>query len=70
MPDNKQTILELGGAIFSKSREVKVNQIIKWAGDEYESREDYINLAVQSNVQLNRTLEDIRKYYIQESKTI
>ena len=43
-----------------------INKIIELAGDEFESHEDYINLAKLSNYQLRSNIISINNYILNE----
>lgn len=43
-----------------------INKIIELAGDEFESQEDYINLAKKTNYQLIKELIHINNYILNE----
>mgnify|MGYP003335541448 CR=1 FL=1 len=44
-------------------RKILINEIIKLAGDEYESKEDWIELASKTDDELIHTLIGIANYY-------
>ncbi len=47
------------------TRRKKIDYIIKWSGDEFETEQDYVKLAKLSDYQLNKTIIKINNYLIQ-----
>lgn len=54
---------ELTIAINNENRAIKIDTLLKYAGDEFESESDYIELAKMGNDSLNKTLKNLIDYY-------
>lgn len=51
---------------MTQNRILKVQTILKYAGDEFESNDDLIDLAKDTDEQLNVRLNDIANYFLNE----
>lgn len=54
---------ELQFAIANDDRELKIDAILQYAGDEFESSGDYIRLAKMTDEALNNDMRSIIEYY-------
>ena len=60
---NKNRTKELKFAIASSDREIKIDAILRYAGDEFESIDDYIRLAKMTDNELNDDMQNLIEYY-------
>ena len=65
--ENKQKIEEIIHEIVFGSRKSKIKKILDYSGDEFESNDDFIQLATEEEIQLNSRLNDIIKYFLNEN---
>lgn len=65
--ENKQKIEEIIHEIVFGSRKSKIKTILYYSGDEFESNDDFIQLATEKEIQLNSRLNDIIKYFLNEN---
>ena len=65
---NKSAKKSILHSIVFDSREGKVSTIIEYAGDEFESRQDLINLASKTDFELNIELKGIYEYFDREEE--
>ena len=66
--ENKKIVQQILMAISSNDRVKMVETVIEFAGDEYEDKDSYIELATKSDSQLITTLIGIANYYINEEE--
>jgi len=62
MKNDKRT-KDLQFAIASSDRELKIDAILQYAADEFESSSDYIRLAKKTKKALNMDMQNIIEYY-------
>jgi hypothetical protein len=46
-----------------KTRKQKINFILDYASDEFENKNDLIELAFKNNIELNNTIKNIKDWY-------
>lgn len=65
---NKEIIQEIVFAIAENNRKSMISVIIKYAGDEYESKDDLIDLASKTDEQLRYGLNHLVTYYFNQDE--
>ena len=65
----KMIYQELMVAINNEDRAIKIDTILRYAGDEFENESDYIELAKMNNDSLNKDLKNLIDYYAQIEKS-
>jgi hypothetical protein len=46
-----------------KTRKQKINFILDYAADEFETKSDLLKLAFKNNIELNNTIKNIKDWY-------
>ena len=61
-----ENIKNIGFELAYGTRKSKINLIISLSGEEFETREDLIELATKTDEEINHTLANLIEYFINE----